>query len=151
MVTGLDELHLTELVTSIDGLSPVGAAAILAQTGDLSRFTSARAVVKHAGLAPRERMSGTFTGRARLTGAGRPGLRAAAWRAVWGCLQTNRVYAARYRHLTTRESNKLTPTQAQTAVAAAVLRQLHYVIVHRQAWDPAVAAHGTRPLEVAVA
>lgn len=98
-----------------------------------------------------ERKSGTFTGRARVTGAGRPLLRAAAWRAVWGCLQTNRVYAARYRHLTTRDTNKLTPTQAQTAVAAAILRQLHYVITHRQAWDPVVAAHGTREVEVAAA
>ena len=78
MVATLDELALTDLVCSIDGLSAIGAAAILAETGDLRRFTSARAVVKHAGLAPRERMSGTFTGRARLTGAGRPGLRAAA-------------------------------------------------------------------------
>ena len=151
MVAVLDELELTELVTSIDGLSPVGAAAILAETGDLNRFTSARAVVKHAGLAPRERKSGTFTGRARVTGAGRPGLRVAAWRAVWGCLQTNRVYAARYRHLTTRETNRLKPTQAQTAVAAAILRQLYTVVVHRQAWDPVVAAHGTRRLEVAAA
>lgn len=151
MTAVLDELELTELATSIEGLSPVGAAAILAETGDLSRFTSARAVVKHAGLAPRERKSGAFTGRARLSGAGRPLLRAAAWRAVWGCLQTNRVYAARYRHLTTRETNKLTPTQAQTAVAAAILRQLHYVITHQQAWDPVVAAHGTRAVEVAAA
>ena len=78
-------------------------------------------------------------------------LRAAAWRAVWGCLQTNRVYADRYRHLTTRETNRLKPTQAQTAVAAAILLQLHYVITHRQAWDPVVAAHGTRSLEVAAA
>jgi transposase len=139
----LDELNLTALVTSIDGLSPVGAAAILAQTGDLTRFTSARAVVKHAGLAPRERKSGTFTGRARVTGAGRPQLRVAAWRAVWGCLQTNRVYAARYRHLTGREHHKLTPTQAQTAVAGAILRQLYAVVVHQQAWDPVIAAHGT--------
>jgi hypothetical protein len=136
MVTVVDELQLTELATSIDGLSPVGAAAILAETGDLTRFTSARAVVKHAGLAPRERMSGTFTGRARLTGAGRPGLRVAAWRAVWGCLQTNRVYAARYRHLTTRESNKLTPTQAQIAIAGAILPQLYAVVVHQQVWEP---------------
>jgi transposase len=151
MVSVLDELELTQLATSIDGLSPIGAAAILAETGDLNRFTSARAVVKHAGLAPRERKSGTFTGRARVTGAGRPGLRAAAWRAVWGCLQTNRVYAARYRHLTTRETNKLTPTQAQTAVAGAILRQLHYVITHQQAWDPVVAAHGTRTVEVTAA
>ena len=151
MVAVLDELGLTELATSIDGLSPVGAAAILAETGDLTRFTSARAVVKHAGLAPRERKSGTFTGKARVSGAGRPLLRAAAWRAVWGCLQTNRVYAARYRHLTTRETNRLKPTQAQTAVAAAILRQLHYVITHRQAWDPAIAAHGIRSLEVVAA
>jgi transposase len=50
----LDELGLTRLVTSIPGLSPVGAAAILAQTGDPLRFTTARALVKHAGLAPRE-------------------------------------------------------------------------------------------------
>jgi len=138
----LDEVGLRRLVTSIDGLSPVGAAAILAQTGDLHRFTSARAVVKHAG--PRERMSGTFTGRARLTGAGRPGLRVAAWRAVWGCLQTNKVYAARYRQLTGREHNKLTPTQAQTAVAGAILRQLYAVVVHEQAWDPVIAAQGTQ-------
>ncbi|MGO4604619.1 transposase [Terrabacter sp. 2YAF2] len=143
MVCVLDELGLTALVTSIDGLSPVGAAAILAQTGDLTRFTSARAVVKHAGLAPRERKSGTFTGRARLTGAGRPQLRVAAWRAVWGCLQTNRVYAARYRHLTTRETNRLTPTQAQTAVAGAILRQLYAVVTQQRAWDPVIAAHGT--------
>jgi transposase len=143
MVSALDELDLTALVTSIDGLSPVGAAAILAQTGDLRRFSSARAVVKHAGLAPRERKSGTFTGKARVTGAGRPQLRVAAWRAVWGCLQTNRVYAARYRHLTSRETNRLTPTQAQTAVAAAILRQLYAVVTQQRAWDPVIAAHGT--------
>ncbi|WP_209889970.1 transposase [Nocardia goodfellowii] len=43
-------------------------AAILAETGDSARFPTARAVVKHAGLAPREKKSGAFTGRARLTG-----------------------------------------------------------------------------------
>lgn len=111
MVEALDQLGLTELVTSIHGLSPIGAASILAETGDLTRFTSARAVVKLAGLAPRERLSGTFAGKARLSGAGRPGLRTAAWRAVWGCLPNSSVYATRYRHLTTREHNKLKPTQ----------------------------------------
>jgi len=149
----LDQLGLTTLVTSIDGLSAVGAAAILAETSDLHRFTSARAVVKHAGLAPRERLSGTFAGKARLTGAGRPALRTAAWRAMWGCLQNNRVYAARYRHLTGREKNKLKPTQAQTAIAAAILRQLHALVTSGRAWDAHPAGHGTaaQTLEVAAA
>jgi transposase len=101
-------------------VSAIGAAAILAETGDPTRFTgviAARALVKHAGLAPREKLSGTFTGRTKLTGQGRPKLRLAAWRAVWAALQTNTVYATRYRHLTTRDTSRLTATQAQTVIA----------------------------------
>jgi len=139
----LDELELTELVTSISGLSAVGAAAILAEAGDPRRFATARAMVKHAGLAPREKLSGAFTGRTKLTGQGRPGLRLAAWRAVWGAQRANPVYAARYRYLTTPEHNKLTSTQAQTVIAAAILRHLHVVVNTRQAWDPTIATHGT--------
>ena len=45
MTTVLDELQLTGLVTSIHGISAVGAAAILAETGDPRRFDTARAMV----------------------------------------------------------------------------------------------------------
>jgi hypothetical protein len=45
-----------------------------------------------------------------------------------GAQRANPVYSTRYRHLTGREKNKLTPTQAQTAIAAAILRHLHTVI-----------------------
>jgi transposase len=140
----LDELGLTELVTSITGISAVGAAAILAQSGDPRRFATARALVKHAGLAPRQKLSGTFTGRTKLTGQGRPGLRLAAWRAVWGAQQANPVYRARYLHLTTREANRFKPTQAQAVIAAAILRHLHAVITTGRAWDAEIATHGTR-------
>ena len=142
MTAVLDELGLTTLATSIPGISAVGAAAILAETGDPNRFATARALVKHAGLAPREKLSGNFIGKTKLTGKGRPRLRVAAWRAVWGALQTNTVYATRYRHLTTRETNKLKPTQAQSVIAAAILRHLHAVITTGRAWDPEIATHG---------
>jgi transposase len=143
MTDVLDELNLTKLATSIPGMSAVGAAAILAETGDPNRFATARALVKHAGLAPREKLSGTFVGRTKLTGQGRPALRLAAWRAVWGAQRGNPVYAARYEHLTTRTTNKLTATQAQTVIAAAILRQLHAVITTGHLWDPEIASHGT--------
>jgi transposase len=149
MKSVLDELGLTDLATSIPGISAVGAAAILAETGDPHRFTTARAMVKHAGLAPREKLSGAFVGRTKLSGAGRPGLRLAAWRAVWGTQRGNIVYAARYKHLTSREKNKLTATQAQTVIAAAILRQLHAVITTGRAWDPDIATHGTRTVSEA--
>jgi transposase len=140
----LDELELTALATSITGISAIGAAAILAQTGDPRRFATSRALVKHAGLAPREKLSGAFVGRTKLTGQGRPGLRLAAWRAVWGAQRANPVYRARYRHLTSREHNKLRPNQAQSVIAAAILRHLHAVITTGQTWDPAIATHGRR-------
>jgi transposase len=143
MTAVLDELQLTGLVTSITGLSAIGAAAILAETGDPRRFATARALVKHAGLAPREKLSGTFVGRTKLTGQGRPGLRLAAWRTVWGAQRANPVYAARFTYLTTREHNRLTVTQAQAVIAAAILRHLHAVITTGQRWDPAIATHGT--------
>jgi transposase len=148
MTAVLDQLRLTELATSITGLSAIGAAAILAATGDPNRFAGARALVKHAGLAPREKVSGTFKGRTKLTGQGRPGLRLAAWRAVWGAQRANPVYAARFTHLTTREQNKLTVTQAQAVIAAAILRQLHAVITTGKRWNPVIATHGTKQTAV---
>jgi transposase len=49
MTAVVDELGLTALVTSITGLSAVGAAAILAETGDPRRFATGRALVSTPG------------------------------------------------------------------------------------------------------
>jgi transposase len=150
MCAVLDELGLTGLVTSIDGLSAAGAAVILAETGDPSRFASARAVVKHAGLNPTENTSATLTGRTRISRRGRPGLRTAAWRAAWAGLRHNRVLQAKYAHLTGRDGSQLSGGQARAACAAALLRWLWAVITRRQAWDPRIAA-GTIPARAGTA
>jgi transposase len=145
MCAVLDELGLTGLVTSIDGLSAVGAAVILAETGELSRFASARSVVKHAGLNPAENTSATLAGKTRISRRGRPGLRTAAWRAAWAGLRHNRVLRARYAHLTGRaDGSQLSGGQARAACAAALLRWLYAVVTRRQAWDARIAA-GTIP------
>src|SRR4051812_27763548 len=142
MLEILDELGLTELVSSIPGVSTLGAAAILAETGDPTRFDSPRALVKHAGLCPRENTSGTYTGQSRISRRGRPRLRLAAWRAVWGALPHNPVMAARDQHLTTRERNRLNDGQARPAIAAALLRWIHVIPARRVTWDAALAGAG---------
>jgi transposase len=144
MVGVLDAMGLTALVTSIPGLSAVGAAVILAETGDLSRFASARSVVKHAGLNPAENTSATFRGTTQLSRRGRPGLRLAAWRAVWGALPHNPVLAARYTHLTRRERDQLAPAQARAACAATLLRWLHAIVTRRQPFHPDIATGAIR-------
>jgi transposase len=140
MLGVLDQLGLTELVSSIPGVSAIGAATILAESGDPTRFTSARALVKHAGLCPRDNSSGTYQGKTGISGRGRPELRLAAWRAVFTALIHNPVLAARHAHLVGRAENPLTDTQARVAIAASLLRQLHAVVVTGTAWDPAIAA-----------
>jgi hypothetical protein len=72
MIAVLDELGMTELVTSIQGLTAVGTATLLAETGGLTRFASPRAVVKHAGLCPRHNASGAHQCKTSLSGRGRP-------------------------------------------------------------------------------
>src|SRR6266542_3284751 len=118
----------------------VCAAAILAETGELARFDSARALVKHAGLCPRANESGAFAGTTRISRRGRPALRLAAWRATWGALAHNPVLAARHAHLTGRDHNQLTTAQARTALAAALLRWLWVVVTPRTPWQAAIAA-----------
>src|ERR1022692_4657564 len=87
----LDDLQLTGLVTSIAGLTPVGAAAILAETGDPARFASPRSLARHAGLCPRDNASGGYQGKTSISGRGRPGLRLAALRAGRGALPGKQI------------------------------------------------------------
>ena len=113
---------------------------ILAETGDLTRFASGRAVVKHAGLSPSEHTWATITGKTRISRRGRPGLRTAAWRAVWGALRHNRVLAGKYDRWTSRNQNQLTDGQARTACAATILRWLWAVVTTGRAWDARITA-----------
>lgn len=150
MIALLGALGYAELARTVPGLSEVGAAAILAETGDPDRYDSGRAWAKHAGACPRDNASGRQQGRTKVSGRGRQLLRTAAWRAVWPLVQHNAVFAARYRHLTGREEHKLTDGQARMALAAMLLRQLWAVFRYRRAWDPALA-EGTVAEEVAPA
>ena len=99
MVSVLGELGLSRL-GDIPGLTAVGAAAILAETGDPCRYDGSSSLVKHAGLSPAENASGAFEGQAHISRRGRPGLRLAVWSAAWPLLIHNPVLAARYQAMT---------------------------------------------------
>jgi transposase len=145
MLQALDVMGVLAVAGSIPGVSALQVAAILAETGDPSRFPTARAMVKHAGLAPCENSSGNHTGETGISRRGRPALRLAAWRAVWGALRHNPVYAARYEGLTGRTRDQLTDQQARAAIAAALIRQIHAIITRRVSWDADIAAGRRRP------
>jgi transposase len=161
MVAVLGELGLARLA-GIPALSAVGAAAILAETGDPRRYDSSSSLVKHAGMSPSDNASGTFLGDAHISRRGRPGLRLAVWRAVWPMLQFNPVMAAKYQAMTQAADVAAQAAQAQSgtgsrasaaaaaararrakarvACAASLLRWIYCMAVHGTSWDPANAA-----------
>ena len=111
MVAVLDELGLARLA-DIPALSAVGAAAILAETGDPRRYDSSSSLVKHAGMSPSDNASGAFLGDAHISRRGRPGLRLTVWRAVWPMLQFNPVMAAKYQAMTQAAGRRCKPAAA---------------------------------------
>jgi transposase len=166
----LDELGLSRLA-GIPALTAVGAAAILAETGDPRRYDSSSSLVKHAGLSPSDNASGAFLGHAHISRRGRPGLRLAVWRAVWPMLQYNPVMAAKYQAMTqaagapgehaagTRQASaaaaaaRTRRAKARVACAASLLRWIYSMVVHDTSWDAAAASgetaaqHALRPAE----
>ena len=162
MVMVLGELGLSRL-GDIPGLTAVGAAAILAETGDPRRYDSSSSLVKHAGLAPSDNASGAFYGEAHISRRGRPGLRLTVWRAVWPMLRFNPVMAAKYQAMTsaadaaalaagTQDGARTRPAtaaaaaararraEARVACAASLLRWIYTIVVHDTGWDPAAAS-----------
>ena len=69
-----------ELLDSIPGIGEATAAALLAEVPDIKQYRSARQVAAFAGLAPRERQSGSSVrGRVRLSKIGNARLRKALY------------------------------------------------------------------------
>jgi transposase len=158
MAAVLGELGLSWL-GDIPGLTAVGAAAVLAETGDPRRYDSSSSLVKHAGLAPSDNASGAFEGQARISRRGRPGLRLAVWRAIWPMLIHNPVMAAKYaamtkaadaaaqaqpgtgpRQASAAAAARARRAKARVACAASLLRWIYSMVVHGAGWDPAIAS-----------
>ena len=94
MAAVLSELGLSRLA-DIPGLTAVGAAAILAETGDPRRYDSSSSLDKHAGVSPSGNASVPLRAR-RTSPAVAAGLRLTVWRAIWPLLIHNCVMAAKY-------------------------------------------------------
>ena len=164
MVAVLDELGLSRL-PGIPGLTAVGAAAILAETGDPHRYDNSTSLVKHAGMSPSDNASGAFSGQAHISRRGRPGLRLVVWRAVWPMLQFNPVLAAKYQAMTraadtaaagagpqataAQTAARARRAKARVACAASLLRWIYCIVVHDTSWDPAVASGAASHAEAA--
>ena len=120
------------------GLGRVTTACILAEIGDPRRFSSAKQLVKLAGIQPTPNRSGQKANSPTpMSGKGRATLRTMLF---FGCLHLIRLdpaFAAYYQHLKTRPKNPLTGLQAIGVLMNKVLHILWALIRQRTYYDPA--------------
>lgn len=84
---------------TLPGIGPTLALKLLAYSGDLRRFHSARAYAAYTGLTPRIYQSGEMDASARISRIGPPMLRASYYLAATAATRTDSAQAALYRRL----------------------------------------------------
>lgn len=99
---------------SVDGLGPVYTAGIIAEVGDISRFSSQAKLAKFAGLTWRKISSGNFTASiTRMTKTGNKYLRYYLWEAA----NSLRVHNEEYRHYYRKKYKEANDHRHKRAVA----------------------------------
>lgn len=144
-----------KLLRRIPGIGPINALTILAEAGDLRRFSHHRQFLKFCGLDLATQQSGTFRGQTKLSKYGNARLRRTLWLAGQVAIRQRENgfrdkferYIARDRH------NADLRRKALTAITAKMARVVHAVIKTGADYRPFVEGPvpgGRTPLSRAV-
>lgn len=125
-----------ENILEIRGLGIRTITGILAEIGDVTRFTNAKSVQKLAGLALVEDSSGKHEGKTVISKRGRKRLRYHLYQATLVLVAQNGEFREVYEYYLTRENNPLKKMQALMAVACKLLRVLYAMITKGVKYDP---------------
>jgi transposase len=106
-----------ELLQTIPGVGNVVAATIIAETGDITRFSNTDQLGAYAGLAPRVSQSGETVHHGHITKQGPPLLRWVLQQAAWVAIRTSEEA----RRIFNRISRKAGAKKAATAIARKIL------------------------------
>jgi transposase len=120
---------------ALPGIGPHGAATIRAELGDVTRFSRVDEVVAYAGLDPRTRQSGAFSGQKRLSQRGPGALRHALYLAAFVAARCAPEWRARYQRLLDRGRAK---KEAYIILARALLRVIYHLLRTGESYDPAL-------------
>jgi len=138
-----------EFITSIPGIGDILGAVILAEIGDISIFrgppnarSKADAVhrlLAFAGLDPRIRQSGQWTGRIRMSKRGSRALRTAIWRAAFiACKHPAFADTYQKHRVTMKQHQKI----ALSHVARKIVQAIYGVLRYQKPFDIEAFRHG---------
>jgi transposase len=127
---------------TIPGIGPINALTILAEAGDLRRFSHHRQFLKFCGLDLATRQSGQFRGQTKLSKFGNARLRRVLWMASQVAIrQPNNSFRDKLQRYTARDrDNPDLRRKAFTAITAKMARVVHAVIKRGADYRPFLEA-----------
>lgn len=126
---------LYHIVTSVPGIGPVTAAAIIAEVGDFKRFPSPSSLISYAGIYPREKSSG---GRQHFGSMSKAGSRTLRYSIIEASMRVRDTENSRnlYSHYQAACKNrKKTPKKARVVLAHKMLTILWYLVQRNTLYD----------------
>lgn len=115
---------------TIPGIGPITALTVLAETGDMRRFSHYKKFLKYCGLDLSTEQSGRFRGISKLSKRGNSRLRLAFWVAATVAIRMREnTFRRKYEnYIRTDPANKDLKRKAYTAIAAKMARVAYSVI-----------------------
>ena len=140
----LDQLYPNQPLTSIPGLGKVSAASILAEVGDVSRFSDKTQFVGYCGLYPIVWESGEAKKRYRMTWKGNRMLKMTLLVASAAARQYNPAISIYYERLRKRGKTK---KAAGGALARKLAEVVFAVLIRNEPWSAEKATRGINKAE----
>jgi len=120
---------IASVLTTIDGVDIAQASRFVAELGEPTSIHSAKALVKLAGLIPKEFRSGSsIHKKAKISKKGNPYLRTIAYYMALSCVRRNKRLSAYYKHLIAQGKPKMV---ALCAIARKLLVVIYHVLHHK--------------------
>ena len=130
--------HQVRLFRTIKGIGIVTSTVILAEIGDLHRFSRSRKLSAFAGVSPKLKDSGTSVhGKPRMCKQGNARIRVALYMAASNAIQHNPDMKAFYEQLRSKGKE---PRSALGAIMRKLLVLMRAVLIAGEDWKPRLAA-----------
>lgn len=129
-----EESRDIDILESVPGLSSLSARGVLAEIGDILRFSDRKKLIAFAGYDPKLTESGTSVHHSgKLTKRGSPSLRNALYRAAFANIQLDTVFSRYYRKKISEGKHF---TQAMTAVSRKILEVIYTLLQKQEMFKP---------------
>ena len=120
----------------IKGVGIKTVAGFFAEVGDIRRFTSAKQIIKLAGLNLRQNSSGQHKGETTITKRGRSRLRAILFRAILPITATNEVFNTLHHYNISQKEKPMKKMQSLISLCCRLIRIVYSLITKGQRFDP---------------